>query len=87
MSIFTFTYEKSGVLTYSSSPDSNYVSTTTISEVIIAGVTDEPLSVKNSSGSVQFAYDATTNTLKVQDLLVQLNLTNGEPNLLLKVTF
>ena len=48
MSIFTFTFEKSGVLTYSSSPDSNYVSTTTISEVIIAGVTEEPLSVKNS---------------------------------------
>lgn len=75
------------MLTYSSSPDSNYVSTTTISEVIIAGVTEEPLSVKNPSGSIQFAYDATTHTLKVQDLLVQLNLTNGEPNLLLKVTF
>ncbi len=49
-----------------------------INEVIIAGVIKEPLSVEHSSDSIQFVYEAATQTLKVLDLVIQLDLTSGE---------
>ena len=49
-----------------------------INEVIITGIIKEPLRVENSSGSIKFVYEAATQTLKVLDLVAELDLTSGE---------